>query len=70
MAMCIASIYQVAMSKILKLTCFSDQAIFAHDQKVKYLENEKSFLRGNKAFFIISKLLSVAKNCVRPESAP
>ena len=32
--------------------------------KIKYLENE-----NKKAFFIILKGLSVAKNCFRPESA-
>ena len=32
-------------------------------QKLKYLENKK-------AFFIIPKGLSAAKNCLRPESAP
>ena len=39
-------------------------------QKHKYLENEKSFLGEIKSFFIIFKGLSVAKNCLRPESAP
>ena len=39
-------------------------------QKLKYLENGKSFQGEIKAFFIIFKGLSVAKNCLRPESAP
>ena len=39
-------------------------------QKLKYLENGKSFQVEKKAFFIIFKELSVAKNCFRPESAP
>ena len=38
-------------------------------QKLKYLENEKSFLGEIKAFFIIFKGLSVAKNYLRTESA-
>ena len=37
-------------------------------QKFKYLENEKSFKVKQKAFFINFKWLSVAKNCLRPES--
>ena len=39
-------------------------------QKLKYLENEKSIGMKQKAFFINFKGLSVAKNCLRPESAP
>ena len=39
-------------------------------QKLKYLKNEKSFRDEKKAFFIIFKELSVAKNCLRPESVP
>ena len=39
-------------------------------QKHKYLENEKSFWVEIKAFFIIFKELSVAKNSFRPESTP
>ena len=39
-------------------------------QKLKFLENEKSFWGEIKAFFIIFKRLSVAKNCLRAESAP
>ena len=39
-------------------------------QKIKYLENKKSFLGEKKAFFIIFKGLLVAKNCLRPEGAP
>ena len=34
-------------------------------QKFKYLENKKAFI-----FFIILKVLSVAKSCHRSESAP
>ena len=37
---------------------------------LKCLENEKSFSGKTKAFFIIFKGLSVAQNCLRPESAP
>ena len=39
-------------------------------QKFKYLENEKRFQGETKVFFIRFKELSVAKNCLRPESAP
>ena len=39
-------------------------------QKQKYLENEKSFWHEIKAFFIIFKRISAAKNCLRPERAP
>ena len=39
-------------------------------RQLKYLENEKSFLGETKTFFIIFKGLSVAKNYLRPESAP
>ena len=39
-------------------------------QKFKYIENKKSFWGEIKAFFIIFKELSIAKNCLRPESAP
>ena len=39
-------------------------------QKLKYVENEKSFWGKVKAFFIIFKVLSSAKNCLRTESAP
>ena len=38
-------------------------------QRLKYLENEKSFWAEIKMiFFIIFKAFSVAKNCLRPES--
>ena len=36
-------------------------------QKLKYLENEKSFQVEIIAFFIIFKGPSVTKNCLRPE---
>ena len=39
-------------------------------QKYKYFENKKSFYVEYKPFFIIFNKLSVAKNCLRPESAP
>ena len=39
-------------------------------QKLKYLANKKAFEVTQKAFFIIFKELSVAKNCLRPESVP
>ena len=39
-------------------------------KKLEYLENKKSFQGEIKAFFIIFKGFSVAKNCLRPYSAP
>ena len=39
-------------------------------QKFKYLEKRKGLKVKQKAFFIIFVVLSVAKNCLRPESAP
>ena len=38
-------------------------------EKPRYLENEKSVEGEIKSIFIIFKGLSVAKNCLRPESA-
>ena len=38
-------------------------------QNFKYLQNEETF-EDEKAFFIIFKGPSVAKNCHRPKSAP
>ena len=38
-------------------------------QKLKYLENEKSFLDEIKTFFINFSGLSVAENCLIPDSA-
>ena len=39
-------------------------------QKLKYLENEKSFWGEIKSIFHHFKGLSIAKNCLWPESAP
>ena len=41
-------------------------------QKFNYHENkgERAFKVKQKAFFIIFKVLSIAKNCLRPENAP
>ena len=39
-------------------------------QKLKYLEDEKTFRGEIVTFFIIFKGLSVAKNHIRPSSAP
>ena len=66
---------QVVTSKIMKSTLFSNQAVFLNDQKVKtkiwISWEEKELLRLSKEiFFIIFKGLSVAKNCLRPNSAP
>ena len=39
-------------------------------EKIKYLKNKKSFSNEMKKTFIICKGLSVARNCLRPESVP
>ena len=39
------------------------------EKKFKYLENKRAFKAKYKVFFIICKGISVAKNCLRPESA-
>ena len=39
-------------------------------QKLKYLENEKTFRGEKKAYFIIFKGLSLVKIRLKPESAP
>ena len=39
-------------------------------EKLKYPENEKSFLGEIKSIFHNFKGLSIAKNCLGPESAP
>ena len=71
--MCVLQLFvnQVLTSLILKLTLSFYQALLYFymtkkaRQKIKYLENMKE-----KAFFIIFKGLSIAKNCLRRESAP
>ena len=40
------------------------------EQKLKYLKNEKSFWGKKKKTFFIFKKISVARNCLVPESAP
>ena len=51
----------------------SNQAVFLHDkksgQKFIILRIKRAFKVKLKAFFIILKGLSVAKNCLRPKSA-
>ena len=39
-------------------------------EKFRYLENEKSFFKIKKAFFIVFKRLLVAKICLRLENVP
>ena len=39
------------------------------DKSLKILRTERAFKVKKKAFFIIYKGLSAAKNCLRPESA-
>ena len=53
----------------------SNQAVLLHDQKnqdkkLNILRMKRAFEVKWKAFFIIFKGLSVAKNCLRPENAP
>ena len=66
--MCVLQLFvnQVVTSYILN----PNQAVLLHDQKVKYLENENSFLGEIKSIFHHFKGLSVVKNYVRPKSAP
>ena len=57
---------------ILSKPYFSNQVAFIHYQKVKaknILRMKKAFKMKQNVFFIILKGLSVAKNCLRPESA-
>ena len=55
-----------------KLTFLFNQNVSIHDQrqKLKHLENEKNFWGKIKSILHISKRLSAAKNCLRPESVP
>ena len=57
----------------MKLNLFN-QAVLIHDQKsrqkLKYLENGKSVWGEIKSIFHHFKGLSVAKKCLRPDSAP
>ena len=57
--------------KFWNLPCLSNQAVFLHDQKVKtkiWISWERKELLKWKKKHLSS--LSVAKNCLRPESAP
>ena len=42
----------------------------SQDKNLNILRTKRTFKVKQKAFFIIFKGLSVAKNCLRPESAP
>ena len=42
----------------------------SQDKNLKILRTKRAFKVKEKAFFIIFKGLSVAKNCLRPESVP
>ena len=54
---------------MLKETVFRlDQK--SQDKNINILRTKRAFKMKWKFFFIIFKGLSVAKNCVRPESAP
>ena len=60
------------MSQYLKLTLYSNQVVLLHDQKVKTKvswEREELLRWNKKRFFIIFKGFSIAKNCLRPDSA-
>ena len=58
----------------MKLTFSSNQAFFStwpksQDKNLNILRTKRAFKVKQKAFFIIFKELSAAKNCLRPESA-
>ena len=59
--------FEIKLIFLIKPFCYMTKKL---RQKLKYLENENSIWGEIKAFFIILKGLSVAKNCLRPESAP
>ena len=65
---------KVLTSKMLKFTWTFQSGRFStwpkNQDKITYLENEKSFQGEIKIFFIIFQSFSVAKNYQRPESAP
>ena len=69
--MCIA-IFCFPGCNVINLEIFLIQPFFYLTKKSrqKYIVNEKSFLGEIKRIFIILKGLSVAKNCLRPDSTP
>ena len=77
-AICVLQLFvnQVVTSKKIKinLILLIKPFLYMHKksrQNLKYLENEKSLVKGEKkTFFIIFKGLSVVKNFSRPYSAP
>ena len=58
---------EIKLVFLVKLFCYMTKK---SRQKFKYIENEKSFWGGIKAFSVILKRLWIAKNCLRPGSAP
>ena len=58
--------FQIILIFLIKPFCYKTKK---SKEKLKYLENEKSYSGEKKAFFIIFKGLSVVKNFLRPESA-
>ena len=59
--------FEINLIYLINTFCFMTKK---SRQKLKYLENEKSFLGEIKSIFIIFKGLSAAKNCLRPDSVP
>ena len=73
--MSITIVYQAVKSWNLKLTLSFLSSRFAtrlnsQDKNLNIVRTKKAFEVKQKAFFIIFKGLSVAKNCLRPESVP
>ena len=75
-ATCVLSLFadQVVTLWILKLPLSFNQAVFSvwpknHVKNLNILRTERAFKMKQKAFFIIFQGLSVAKNCLRPDTA-
>ena len=57
--------------KFWNLPLLSYQVVVLHDQKLRpKIRTKKAIKVKEKAFFIIFKEISVARNCLRPESSP
>ena len=58
--------FEISLIFLIKPFCYTTKK---SRQKLKYLENEKSFWGEIKSIFHHFKGLSAAKNCLRPENA-
>ena len=59
--------FEINLAFLIKLLCYMTKK---SRQKLKYLENEKSFWAEIKSIFPHLSRVSIAKNCLRPKSAP